>query len=100
MRPLSPKGIIWKRQGAAVIGAITYQDGRFGNVVLVGGVRNSKGAALVLPATNDDGKPQTMLLQAGSTLLHPMQLVEILCMQERIFGDRGLVAPEALKQAE
>jgi hypothetical protein len=87
--------ILWRKQGAAVVGDLSFLDGRKGNVVLVGGPQNPRGAALVLSAPEGE-KPQMVMLSAGGALLHSRQIIDILCMQERCFGAHGLPLPEDL----
>ncbi len=57
---------------------------------------NPKGVALIVPSP-DGGDPQTVLLRDGLGLVHPSVLIEILGMQERAFGERGLPAPDDLE---
>ena len=82
----------WRKQGAAIVGNLTLLRGRVCNVVLVGNAQNAKGATLVLPGEGGRG-PKTVLLSAGHDLLHPRCVIDILCMQERFFGNRGLPVP-------
>lgn len=84
--------VAWHKQGAAVVGRVSYQDGRPGNVVLVGPRANPKGATLVLPPEGG-GQLKTLPLREGVSLLHPATVVEIICMQERVFGESGLMSP-------
>ena len=60
--------------------------------MLVGARSNPKAAVLVVPA-QEAGKIQTIPLSAGLDSLHPQTLVDILSMQERIFGKSGLTLP-------
>ena len=84
--------ISWKKQGEAIVGGLALAGGGRGNVILVGPACNPKGATIIIPG--DDPKlPQTALLPAGSEKLSPGDYVEILCMQERGFGDRNFPAP-------
>jgi len=87
--------IAWRKQGTAIVGEVTLVDGRSANVVVVGCAQNPKGAALVLPGEKGS-KPTMNLFPAAIELLRPSEVVEILCMQERAFGKRGLPAPEGL----
>jgi hypothetical protein len=79
----------WKRQGAGLVGPIKLRDGRAGKVVLVGSRENSKGAMLVLATEEPSGARAIPFLDAVS-LLHPRNVVEVLCAQERAFGASGL----------
>ncbi len=78
-----------------MVGALRFVNGARGNVVLVGPPSNPKGAALLLPASAGD-KPKTVLLTDAFPILHPRNVIEVLCMQERVFGSRGLPQPEEL----
>ena len=79
----------WKRQGAGLVSPINLLDGREGRIVLVGSRDNPKGAMLVLLAEGAGGAQAVALSQALSAL-HPRQVVEVLCAQERAFGASGL----------
>jgi len=68
-------------------------DGRRANVVLVGARDNPKGAVLVVPGESA-GQVQTQPLQSALALFHPGFAVNVLCMQERIFGKSGLKPPK------
>jgi hypothetical protein len=87
--------IEWKRQGTGIVGVLSFSDGRQGNVVLVGPWQNAKGATLVM--TGVDNTPQMVRMDEGLALLHPSQVMEIMSMQEREFGDKGLSAPKHLE---
>lgn len=78
-----------------MVGALTFINGIRANVVLVGPGTNPKGAALLVPAP-EGAKPKTVLLADAVAILHPRNIIEILCMQERAFGSRGLPPPEGL----
>lgn len=77
------------------MGTLTLNDGRKGNAVLVGARQNPKGAAVVLPGEGG-GPPKTVLLSEALHMLHLQQLADLLCMQERAFGDAGLPSPAEL----
>lgn len=87
--------ITWKRQGAAVVGEVSFTDGRRGNIVLVGPHTNPRGAALLVPG-EDPEKPATQFFSPETELLSPELIVEMLCVQERAFGNRGLPKPQDL----
>ena len=95
MNAPASKGIAWKRQGAAVVGALDFVHGARGNVVLVGPASNPKGAALLVPDP-ESGKTKPVPLGKAFAILHPRNIIEILCMQERVFGSRGLPPPAGL----
>jgi len=77
------------------VGELTALDGRRGSVVLVGGPKNPKGAVVVL-AGPEGTQAQPALLSSVVSLLHPRYVIDILCMQERGFGNAGLPGPESL----
>ncbi len=74
------------------MGDIVLLDGNRGNVVLVGPRDNPKGASLVLPG-EEGGKVRAVPLMEGVGLLHPQVVVDIICTQERVFGELGLDSP-------
>lgn len=74
--------LAWKQQGAAVVGAVTLRDGRQALCVLVGPRGQARSAVLV---KRKDEPPVPVVESAA--LLGPGALIEILCMQERVFGD-------------
>lgn len=78
-----------------MVGEVSYTDGQRGNVVLVGPRSNIKGAALLIPG-DDPAKPSTRLFADSMDLLTPETALEVLCMQERMFGENGLPKPEGL----
>lgn len=63
-----------------------------GSVVLVGSANNPKGATLIVPG-DDPQRPQTALLPAGCGQLAPEDFLDILCMQERGFGEHNFPEP-------
>jgi hypothetical protein len=85
--------IRWKQQGPALIGELHLLDGRSAYVVLVGPRNAHTGAVLVLTG-NSESERETAFLMESVHLLHPQQVVEVLCIQERAFGDKGLPFPE------
>lgn len=87
--------ISWKKQGEALVGSLQLNSGARGSVVLVGPASNPKGATLFIPG-DDPKKPRTALLPAGSEQLSPGQYLEILCLQERGFGNREFPRPVGL----
>lgn len=74
------------------MGLLNLTDERRGNVVVVGARQNPKGAVLVLPGESD-GQVQTFALSDAVGLMHPSQVIDILCIQERAFGQSGLTPP-------
>lgn len=87
--------ITWKKQGEALVGSLLLKEGGRASVVLVGAVGNAKGAALMTPG-DDPKRPHTAFLPEGCDHLTPGQYLEILCMQERGFGNRAFPAPTGL----
>lgn len=87
--------ITWKQQGAAAIGALVLVDGRGASVALVGPRQNTKGAALIMKASEGD-EFDTITLKDAVALLSPEQVVDIICSQERIYGSSGLTTPEGI----
>lgn len=83
----------WKKQGSAVVGSVLVTDGRKATVVLVSARSNPKGAALVLPANDDRAAVATEPVANCLHLLTPKSVIDILTMQERVFGQSGLPAP-------
>lgn len=82
----------WKRQGVAVVTGVELADGRHGNVVLVGPRSNPKGAAVVLAGERTDAV-ETLSIEHAAPLLPPRAVVDILCMQERVFGGTAVLGP-------
>jgi len=82
----------WSRQGGAVVSPARLIDGRAARVVLVANRTNPKGAMIVLAdsATAQNAFPLSSALDS----IHPNDAVDILCMQERIFGPTALEAPD------
>lgn len=83
----------WTRQGAGLIASVRLHDGRTGKVVLVGSRNNPKGAVLVLASQDAEGAHAVPLHEA-MPFLSPRHVVEILCTQERAFGESGLAPVE------
>ena len=76
---------------------LTLLDGRQANIVLVGSRENPKGATLVVPG--EGGGPVSALPLADAVnLLHPQQVIDIICMQQRVYGDLGLDSPFDLSE--
>lgn len=73
------------------MGSLALKQGGKGSVIVVGPAGNPNGATLVMPG-EDPKKPRTALLPAGCEFLTPGQYLEILCIQERGFGERSFPA--------
>lgn len=82
----------WTRQGEAVISPFRLVDGCAARAVLMGPRTNPKGAVVVAAQGPDEIK--TFPLSALLDRIPPQDLVEILCMQERVFGSTGLSASD------
>lgn len=87
--------IAWKKQGEAVVGAIESVEGLDGSAVIVGGRENPRGAVLVLPPS-EGAEAESILLADSMGHLRPDQVVDIVCMQERLHGESGLNPPADL----
>lgn len=85
--------ITFKRQGATFIGAFPLSDGRKAQAVIIDGRKNSKGAVLVVSKGPGD-QPEAAPVDQSLALLTAEQVIDIVCMQERAFGDSGLGRPE------
>lgn len=85
--------ITWKRQGGALVGAVKTSGKRTSRIVLVAGRDNPMGAMLAV-VPNGQSRPEVVPLAEALELLGPQDVIEILCMQERVYGDSGLEPPE------
>ena len=85
--------VTWKKQGAAVVGAFSLADGREGKVVLVAGRDNPRGAMVVSSGGGGEAVEPIPLSECLESM-EPASLIEVLCMQERAFGNSGLEAPD------
>ena len=81
----------WKQQGPAFIAAVVLDGGETATVAVLADAANVAGIALI--RKGEDGAPVTQQLPDAMPLLRPADLVEIYCMQERAFGNRGLPKP-------
>lgn len=84
--------ITWRKKGEAFVGSLVYNDGRKGNVVVVGGRDNPNGAALVVPV--EGGEPESRPFNEGIDLLKPWHIMDVMTMQERAFGSGMLPSAE------
>lgn len=82
----------WSRQGGAVVSRARLADGRAARVVLVANRENSKGVMVILADAppEQNAFPLSKLLDA----FHPNDAVDILCLQERVFGPTALEVPD------
>jgi hypothetical protein len=80
------------------VGTLSLQDGRAANVVLIGPRENPRGATLVLPGEGG-GPVRAVPLAQGLGLLHPQTVIDIICMQERLYGKSNLTPPVELGES-
>ena len=73
------------------MGAVPFTNGQEGSVVLVGPRENPKGATVVFRGGED--KLESVPFLEALELLHPEAVIDAVCMQERVFGNRGLESP-------
>jgi hypothetical protein len=86
----------WHRQGAALVGDIVLDKAQVpARVVLVGPRSTPKGAVLVT-ATPEAGQLNTQPFHDCLARVPAAHVVEVVCMQERLFGDAKLPAPAGL----
>jgi hypothetical protein len=87
--------IAWQRQGAAIVGTVTLATGRTGKAVVVAARDNPKGAMIIAPGANP-GEMRPVPLRDQLDALEPTAVIEILCMQERVFGSAPLPPPDSI----
>jgi hypothetical protein len=83
--------VVWKRQGAALVGSLSFSDGARGKAVIVAGRDNPKGAMVVLSESGEAADP--VPLPNCLDRLRPEDVVSLLSVQERAFGGSGLEPP-------
>lgn len=79
------------------MGPVNLIDGRRGTAVLVASRRNHKGAVILVPRAAD-ADPEPVPFSNAIELLSTQHIIDIVCMQERLFGDGGLKPPPELAQ--
>lgn len=84
--------IVWQKQNAGWVGALQLTDERAAKVVVVGSRDIPKSVMIVCAASGEDPQIETYPFSEAATLLHPGNIVEIMCLQERIFGNSGMPA--------
>ena len=84
--------IVWQKQSAGWVGALRLTDGRAAKVAIVGSRETPKGAMIVCANSEDAHSVETLSLLESASLIHPGNVVEIMCLQERIYGNSGLPA--------
>lgn len=79
----------WKRQGSAVLRMVQLTDGRKGVVVLIGNYGKEQHAVVVF----QKGEKEREIIPVEKILdfFTPEDLIDILCVQERAFGDRHII---------
>ena len=82
--------IVWQKQSAGWVGALRLTDGRASKVAVVGSRETPKGAMIVCTNPEDAHSVETLSLGEAASLIHPCNIVEIMCLQERIYGNSGL----------
>ena len=82
----------WQKQGAALVGDVLLTDGTPARVVLVGSRSTPKGAVLVTTGAQP-GQLSTEPFYSSISRLPAAQLVEVICTQERQFGESALPPP-------
>ena len=81
----------WKQQGTGLVGPLTLTDGTTGRIVLVGPRSAADGAMVVLPG-KEGGPVKPLSFPEVLDRVSPATAVEVLCAQERRFGEAGLPA--------
>lgn len=87
--------IDWTKKGEVVVGALSLTDGRTGNAVVVGGRDNPRGVVIVAVKEGSD-EPESVSFAEASALIGPQDVIDILAIQERLHGARGLTPPAGL----
>ena len=73
----------------AWVGTLASLEGQRCNVVVVDASGNPKGAVLVVPQ-GTDGEVSTAPFDKSLAQVHAANAIDVLCMQERAFGEAGL----------
>lgn len=79
----------WKRQGGAIYGEVVLPGDVPARVVVVDGPKNPKGAVVVV-VNSKGGAATTRPLSEMLDELGPRQVIDTLCLQERVFGEHAL----------
>ena len=87
--------IDWTKKGEEVVGALSLTDGRTGNAVVVGGRDNPRGVVIVAMKDGSD-EPESVSFADALALIGPQDVIDILAIQERLHGTRGLSHPANL----
>ena len=81
----------WTHQGGVWLATLRLTKTQSCKIAIVGPRDNPRGAMVLLPGEGGSVKKQSLADFADQ--LTPKRYIEILCMQERIFGDSGLPTP-------
>ena len=82
--------IVWQQQSAGWVGVLRLTDDRVAKVVVVGSRETPKGAMIVCATSEEATSVETLSLSEAAPQIHPGNIVEIMCLQERIYGNSGL----------
>lgn len=80
---------MWRKQSSAIIRPIQLKNGRKGIVILIGGRENEKNAVVVFQT--EGGGKEIFTVKQLIDELQPDDLIDILCVQERVFGNRAII---------
>ena len=83
--------LTWKKLGPAYMAGVVLEGGESASLVVLGEFGNPKGAALV--RRDAAGTEVSLHFPEAAGLLRPADLIEVYCMQERAFGQRGFPPP-------
>ncbi len=83
----------WKRQGPALVASALLRTGDWCKIVLVAPRSNARGAMVVVPQAGSSAV-STAPLSDYLDRIDPRVVTEVLCMQEREFGEAGLPQPD------
>jgi len=82
----------WKRQGSAILRMVQLKDGRKGVVVLIGKYGKEQNAVIVFQ--KEGGEREIIPVEKLLDFITPEDLIDICCVQERVFGERSLIPLE------
>jgi hypothetical protein len=81
--------ISWTKQGNAIVGSVHLLSGAQAQVALVAGRENPKGAVIIQPKADGSGA-ESVALSTCLDALAPETVIDIICAQERAYGDSEL----------
>ncbi len=82
----------WKKQGPAILRMVQLTDGRKGVVVLIGKYGKEQHAVIVFQ--KEGGEREIIPIEKLLDFFTPEDLIDILCVQERVFGERRIIPLE------